>query len=111
MAILMYLKHIWQLKTHFTTDYNYQRYGGSKIDSKGDICMKETKKEGISSINYLKDIMNEIYWIILLANFAVDGNKWVGNLINNEKNYTRYRKYKDAFEYHFRNDCVSISND
>ena len=39
---------------------------------------------------------------------------FVSNVINNEgnaENYTRYRKYKDAFDYHFRNDCVSISND
>ena len=39
---------------------------------------------GTSFINYLKDIMNEIYWIILLVILLVDGNKWVGNLINNE---------------------------
>ena len=58
-------------------------------------------------------MMNEISWIILLANFAVDSNKWVGNIINNEgaENYTKFRKYKDAFDYHFRNDCVSIRND
>ena len=35
------------------------------------------------------------------------------NLINNEgaENYTRYKRYKDAFDYHFRNDCVYIRND
>ena len=48
-----------------------------------------------------------------VSNFAVDGNKWVGNLINNEgaENYTRFRKYKESFDYHFRNDCVAIRND
>ena len=51
------------VKNHFTTDYDYQRYGGrvtAKLESftKGQI--------GTSFINYLKDIMNEIYWIILL---------------------------------------------
>ena len=62
---------------------------------------------------FLNFIFVEFYLDYFVANFAVDGNKWVGNLINNEgaENYTRYRKYKDAFEYHFRNDCVSISND
>jgi hypothetical protein len=48
-----------------------------------------------------------------VANFAVDGNKWIGNVLNNEgaENYTKYRKYKESFEYHFRNDCVAIRND
>ena len=48
-----------------------------------------------------------------VANFAVDSNKWVGNIINNEgaENYTKFRGYKDNFDYHFRNDCVSIRND
>ena len=36
-----------------------------------------------------------------VSNFAVDGNKWVGNLINNEgkRKLCRFRKYKDAFDY------------
>ena len=36
-----------------------------------------------------------------------------GNVLNNEgsENYTRYRKYKEAFGYHFRNDCVAIVHD
>ena len=48
-----------------------------------------------------------------VSNFAVDGNKWIGNVLNNEgtENYTRYKRYKDAFDYHFRNDCVYIRND
>ena len=69
------------VKNHFTTDYNYQRYGG-RVTAKLESFTK--RQIGISFINYLKDIMNEIYWIILLLILLADGNKWVGNLINNE---------------------------
>ena len=48
-----------------------------------------------------------------VSNFAVDGNSWIGNLLGNEgsENYTKYRKYKEALDYHFRNDCNNIRND
>ena len=98
------------VKNHFTTDYNYQRYGG-RVTAKLESFTKRPDRyffHKLSKRYNERDILD--YFV---ANFAVDGNKWVGNLINNEgaENYTRYRKYKDAFEYHFRNDCVSISND
>ena len=98
------------VKNHFTTDYDYQRYGG-RVTAKLESFTKRPDRyffHKLSKRYNERDILD--YFV---ANFAVDGNKWVGNLINNEgaENYTRYRKYKDAFEYHFRNDCVSISND
>ena len=98
------------VNNHFTTDYDYQRYGG-RVTAKLESFTKRPDRyffHKLSKRYNERDILD--YFV---ANFAVDGNKWVGNLINNEgtENYTRYRKYKDAFEYHFRNDCVSISND
>ena len=110
MVDLMYLKHIWQLRTTFTTDYDYQRYGG-RVTAKLESFTKRPDRyffHKLSKRYNERDILD--YFV---SNFAVDGNKWVGNLINNEgtENYTRYRKYKDAFDYHFRNDCVSIRND
>ena len=98
------------VKNHFTTDYDYNKYGG-RVTAKLESFTKRPDRyffHKLSKRYNERDILD--YFV---ANFAVDGNKWVGNLINNEgaENYTRYRKYKDAFEYHFRNDCVSISND
>jgi hypothetical protein len=48
-----------------------------------------------------------------VSNFAVDSHKWIGSVINNEgaENYTKFRKYKESFDYHFRNDCVAIRNE
>ena len=98
------------VKNHFTTDYDYQRYGG-RVTAKLESFTKRPDRyffHKLSKRYNERDILD--YFV---SNFAVDGNKWVGNLINNEgaENYTRFRKYKDAFDYHFRNDCVSVNND
>ena len=98
------------VKNHFTTDYDYNKYGG-RVTAKLESFTKRPDRyffHKLSKRYNERDILD--YFV---ANFAVDGNKWIGNVINNEgaENYTRYRKYKDAFDYHFRNDCVSISND
>ena len=98
------------VKNHFTTDYDYNKYGG-RVTAKLESFTKRPDRyffHKLSKRYNERDILD--YFV---ANFAVDGNKWIGNVINNEgaENYTRYRKYKDAFDYHFRNDCVSIRND
>ena len=98
------------VKNHFTTDYDYQKYGG-RVTAKLESFTKRPDRyffHKLSKRYNQRDILD--YFV---SNFAVDGNKWVGNLINNEgtENYTRYRKYKEAFGYHFRNDCVSILHD
>ena len=107
---LMYLKHISKtVKNHFTTDYDYNKYGGrvtAKLES-------FTKRLDSSSFHKLSKRYNERDILdYFVANFAIDVINGLVMLINNDaENYTRYRKYKDAFDYHFRNDCVSISND
>ena len=98
------------VKNHFTTDYDYNKYGG-RVTAKLESFTKRPDRyffHKLSKRYNQGDILD--YFV---SNFAVDSNKWVGNIINNEgtENYTRYKRYKDAFDYHFRNDCVSIRND
>jgi len=98
------------VKNHFTTDYDYNKYGG-RVTAKLESFTKRPDRyffHKLSKRYNERDILD--YFV---SNFAVDGNKWVGNLLNNEgtENYTKYKRYKDAFDYHFRNDCVSIRND
>jgi hypothetical protein len=47
-----------------------------------------------------------------VANFAKDDKKWVKSLLDNDGkgNYLEFKKYKDAVGYHFRNDCVLLSD-
>jgi hypothetical protein len=48
-----------------------------------------------------------------VSNFLTDSNKWVGDLTRNDGTdiYLDWRKRKEAFDYHFRSDCVYIAND
>ena len=98
------------VKNHFTTDYDYNKYGG-RVTAKLESFTKRPDRyffHKLSKRYNERDILD-----FFVSNFAVDGNKWIGNVINNEgaENFTKYRKYKDGFDYHFRNDCVSIRND
>ena len=98
------------VKNHFTTDYDYNKYGG-RVTAKLESFTKRPDRyffHKLSKKYNEQDILD-----FFVSNFAVDGNKWIGNVLNNEgtENYTRYRKYKEAFGYHFRNDCVSILHD
>ncbi len=98
------------VKNHFTTDYDYNKYGG-RVTAKLESFTKRPDRyffHKLSKRYNERDILD-----FFVANFAVDGNKWIGNVINNEgaENYTKYRKYKESFDYHFRNDCVAIRND
>jgi len=98
------------VKSHFTTDYDYAKYGGrvkAKLDS-------FTKRHDRYFFHKLSKKFNEQDVLdYFVSNFAVDGNSWIGNLLGNEgsENYTKYRKYKESFDYHFRNDCNNINND
>ena len=98
------------VKNHFTSDYDYGKYGG-RVTAKLESFTKRPDRyffHKLSKRYNERDILD-----FFVANFAVNSNKWVGNILNNEgaENYTKFRKYKDNFEYHFRNDCVSIRND
>lgn len=98
------------VKNHFTTDYDYFKYGG-RVTAKLESFTKRPDRYFFHKLSKRfseRDILD--YFV---SNFAIDGNKWVGNLLNNEgtENYTNYRKYKESFDYHFRNDCVCIRNE
>ena len=98
------------VKNHFTTDYDYDKYGG-RVTAKLESFTKRPDRyffHKLSKRYNERDILD-----FFVANFAVDGNKWIGNVLNNEgaENYTRFKKYKESFDYHFRNDLVAIRND
>ena len=98
------------VKNHFTTDYDYAKYGG-KTNAKLEGFTKRHDRYFFHKLSRKYDADRVLDYFV--SNFAHDDKKWIGNLINNEgtETYTRYKKYKDAFDYHFRNDCVAIRND
>ena len=98
------------VKNHFTSNYDYHKYGG-RVSAKLESFTKRKDRyffHKLSKRYNERDILD--YFV---SNFAVDSHKWIGSVINNEgaENYTKYRKYKDNFDYHFRNDCVAIRNE
>ena len=53
-------------------------------------------------------------YLISLLQILIDKDKnWIGNLLENDGReiYLNYKKVKDNFNYHFRNDFVNILND
>ena len=98
------------VKNHFTTNYDYAKYDG-RVSAKLESFTKRPDRyffHKLSKKYNQGDILD--YFV---SNFAVDGNKWVGNIINNEgtENYNRYKKFKESPGYHFRNDCMAIVYD
>ena len=98
------------VKNHFTSDYDYHKYGG-RVTAKLESFTKRSDRyffHKLSKRYAERDILD--YFV---SNFAVNSSKWIGNVINNEgaENYTKFRKYKESFEYNFRNDCVAIRNE
>ena len=99
------------IKLHFTTDtYNYEEYGG-KVNCKLETFTKRNYRyffHKLSKRYNERDILD--YFV---SNFAVNSDNWVGDLLTNEgaETYAKYRKYKESFRYHFRDDCVRINDD
>jgi len=99
------------VKLHFTSDtYDYYKYEG-KVNSSLDSFTKRKDKYFFHKLStrYKQDEILDFF----VSNFCSNGQKWVGNLLQNDGRdvYLDYKKRKDAFSYHFRNDCTNIFND
>ena len=99
------------IKLHFTTDtYNYDEYGG-KVNCKLETFTKRNDRYFFHKLSKQYDQKNIVDFFV--ANFVYDNKKWVGNLLQNDGReiYLDFKKRKEAFGYHFRDDCVRINND
>ena len=64
------------VKNHFTTDYDYNKYGG-RVTAKLESFTKRPDRyffHKLSKRYNERDILD-----FFVSNFAVDGNKWIGN--------------------------------
>ena len=98
------------VKLHFTTDYNYFDYDG-KVNIKLDTFTKRNDRYFFHKLSttYKQDEILDFF----VANFIDKDKNWVGNLLENDGReiYLNYKKVKDNFKFHFRNDFVNILND
>ena len=99
------------VKLHFTTDtYDYYKYGG-KVNTKLDTFTKRKDRyffHKLSTRYAETDILD-----FFVANFLSDSKRWIGNLLANDGRdvYLDYKKRKEAFTYHFKQDCGNIVSD
>ena len=98
------------VKLHFTSDYDYFEFDG-KVNAKLDTFTKRNDRYFFHKLSKQYDQKNIVDFFV--ANFVYDNKKWVGNLLQNDGKeiYLDFKKRKEAFGYHFRNDLVSINND
>jgi hypothetical protein len=98
------------VKLHFTSNYNYFDYDG-KVNCKLETFTKRNDRYFFHKLSTKYD-KNEIL-DFFVSNFCENDKKWIGNLLQNDgrETYLNYKKVKDNFNYHFRNDCINISND
>jgi len=99
------------VKLHFTSDtYDYYKYGG-KVNTKLDTFTKRKDRyffHKLSTRYAEADILD-----FFVANFLADSKRWIGNLLANDGRdvYLDYKKRKEAFAYHFKQDCGTIFSD
>ena len=99
------------VKLHFTTDtYDYYKYGG-KVNTKLDTFTKRKDRyffHKLSTKYAEADILD-----FFVANFLADSKRWIGNLLANDGRdvYLDYKKRKEAFTYHFKQECGTIASD
>ena len=99
------------VKLHFTSDtYDYYKYGG-KVNAKLDTFTKREDRyffHKLSTKYAEADILD-----FFVANFLADSKGWIGNLLANDGRgvYLDYKKRKESFVYHFKQDCGTIVSD
>lgn len=99
------------IKLHFTSDtYDYHKYEG-KVNCKLDTFTKRNDRYFFHKLStrYNKDDITDFF----VANFIDDGKKWIGSLLRNDGRdiYLDFKKRKESFAYHFRNDLVRMRDD
>jgi len=86
------------LKAHFTSDYDYTKYGG-KTSAKMDSFLKRKDRSFFSRVARKYGESTQDYFI---SNFVCSPKGWLGDF--NETNYNNWMKYKQSLTYNFIQD-------
>lgn len=98
------------VKLHFTTKtYDFVKYGG-KVNASLESFTKRKDRYFFHKLStrYRPDDILDFF----IANFIKNSKGWAGDLLQSDgkDTFMAYKKYKEAFTYHFRNDCVLVNN-
>ena len=86
------------LKLHFTTDYDFTRYGGKTSASKASF-LKRRDRNFFARVARKYGASTQDYFI---SNFVCSPKGWLGDF--NETNYNNWVKNKQSLTYNFIND-------
>jgi len=97
------------IKNHFTTNYDYFKYGG-KTSVKLETFTRRKDRFFFYKLS-TKYNLNELVEYFV-ANFIDDTNKWVGDIVrtNGDQIYEQYKLRRESITYSFRSDLVHIDN-
>lgn len=104
-------KYYLGVKLHFTSkNYDYAKYEG-QVNTKLETFVKRNDRYFFHKLSTRYSEDNIIDYFV--SNFLANSKRWIGNLQSNDghEEYLKFKKYKDAFNYHFRSDIVLVSND
>jgi hypothetical protein len=97
------------LKNHFTSkSYDYFKYNG-RTRASYKAFEKRADKYFFHKLSRRKDVVD-----YLVANFVYAGDKWVGDLVNNEDADKKYRsllKVRESLTYIFKEDINKLDDD
>lgn len=86
------------LKLHFTTDYDYERYGGKTSATKHSF-LKRKDRNFFAKVARKYGESTEDYFV---SNFVCSPKGWLGDF--NETNYNNWMKYRQSLTYNFINE-------
>ena len=99
------------LRAHFTSSYDYFKYGGKSKSANLGSYQKRTDTYFFRKLErrYSEEELTEFF----VANFiSAKGGKWIGEMssIHAEKVYREWLKKRESFSYFFKEDLLKIKD-
>jgi len=96
------------IKLHFTSDYDYFKYGGK---SRSAASSFEKRKDVLFFRKIERRFSDEELTDYFVANFVEDStSRWIGELssLKSEKTYAAWKRKMESFTYEFKNEMISL---
>jgi len=92
------------LKAHFSSNYDYRKYGG-KTSTKMDAFLKRKDRYFFAKVGRKYGKETEDFFI---SNFLASSKGWIGDF--NEENYLEWKKRTQALTYNFQSEMEYLTD-
>lgn len=92
------------LKAHFSSNYDYRKYGG-KTSAKMDAFIKRRDRHFFAKVGRKYGKETEEFFI---ANFIASPKGWIGEF--NDENYVEWKKRTQSLTYNFQSEMEMITD-